>query len=49
MIRFLASPALMAAPVFAASSSEWLTWGYDQERTGWNQAEHRLGCFAPAH
>ena len=43
MIRFLASLALMAAPVFAVSSSEWLTWGYDQERTGWNQAETLLG------
>ena len=39
MIRFLTSVALMAASVFAASSSEWLTWGYDQERTGWNQGE----------
>ena len=29
---------LFAAPIFAASN-EWLTWGYDQERTGWNQTE----------
>jgi outer membrane protein assembly factor BamB len=26
-------------PGFAAAQSEWLTWGYDQQRTGWNQAE----------
>ena len=23
-------------------SSEWLTWGYDQERTGWNKGENTL-------
>jgi len=28
---------------FAASTNEWLTWGYDQERTGWNQGETTLG------
>ena len=21
------------------ATNEWLTWGYDQERTGWNRAE----------
>ena len=26
-------------PGFAAAQSEWLTWGYDQQRTGWNQSE----------
>ena len=30
-------------PASAASANEWLTWGYDQERTGWNQAETMLG------
>jgi outer membrane protein assembly factor BamB len=25
------------------ASNEWLTWGYDQERTGWNRAETTLG------
>ena len=43
MIRFLASLVFFVAPTFAASTSEWLTWGYDQERTGWNQAESVLG------
>src|SRR5271156_5164403 len=38
----LAGLIFIAAPVFAASSDEWLTWGYDQERTGWNQAEKIL-------
>src|SRR5437016_6598821 len=26
----------------APASSDWLTWGYDQERTGWNRAEATL-------
>jgi len=26
-------------PSFAAAQSDWLTWGYDQQRTGWNQSE----------
>jgi outer membrane protein assembly factor BamB len=25
-----------------AAQNEWVTWGYDQERTGWNQAETEL-------
>jgi outer membrane protein assembly factor BamB len=25
-----------------AATNEWLTWGYDQERTGWNRAETTL-------
>ena len=25
------------------ATNEWLTWGYDQERTGWNRAETSLG------
>jgi hypothetical protein len=24
------------------SARDWLTWGYDQERTGWNKGETRL-------
>ena len=28
-----------AAPRAAAAQNEWLTWGYDQERTLWNRAE----------
>ena len=42
MPRLALSLAICLTPVFAASPSEWLTWGYDQERTGWNQAETTL-------
>jgi outer membrane protein assembly factor BamB len=42
-IAALTGLAFIAAPVFAASPDEWLTWGYDQERTGWNQGEKILG------
>ncbi len=28
--------------VVAPATNEWLTWGYDQERTGWNRAETSL-------
>jgi outer membrane protein assembly factor BamB len=31
--------AVFLLPGFAAAQSEWLTWGYDQQRTGWNQSE----------
>ncbi|HWW88092.1 MAG TPA: PQQ-binding-like beta-propeller repeat protein [Vicinamibacterales bacterium] len=37
--------ALLKVPASAAdhaTASEWLTWGYDQERTGWNRAETTL-------
>jgi hypothetical protein len=30
------------APHIAAAQSEWLTWGYDQQRTGWNKSETTL-------
>ena len=30
------------SPVAAAATNEWLTWGYDQERTLWNRAETAL-------
>jgi hypothetical protein len=30
---------VLLVPGFAAAQNEWLTWGYDQQRTGWNQAE----------
>ncbi|MEQ1908732.1 MAG: PQQ-binding-like beta-propeller repeat protein [Vicinamibacterales bacterium] len=30
------------SPVAGAPTNEWLTWGYDQERTLWNQAETAL-------
>jgi outer membrane protein assembly factor BamB len=41
----LLSPMLCAAQgtaVAAAPANEWTTYGYDQERTGWNRAEARL-------
>jgi outer membrane protein assembly factor BamB len=41
--------ALCAAPAFAASQNEWLTWGYDQERTGWNKAETTLNKDNVSH
>src|SRR3982750_4920814 len=28
--------------VIPPATNEWLTWGYDQERTGWNRAETTL-------
>src|SRR5207302_4733853 len=31
--------AVFLAPGVAAAQSEWLTWGYDQQRSGWNQSE----------
>lgn len=31
-----------SAEAVALQSSEWLTWGYDQERSGWNRAETTL-------
>jgi hypothetical protein len=34
--------AISLAPGVAAAQSEWLTWGYDQQRTGWNQSERVL-------
>ena len=40
--RFALTLAICMTPVFAASPSEWLTWGYDQERSGWNRAETTL-------
>ncbi len=33
---------LLLAPGRAAAQSEWLTWGHDQERTGWNPSEKTL-------
>src|SRR5690242_9286971 len=33
------SLAVFLVPGFAAAQSEWLTWGSDPQRTGWNQSE----------
>ena len=32
----------IAGPAQAPPASDWLTWGYDQERSGWNRAETTL-------
>src|SRR4029453_10092405 len=39
LVSFLLSPAGSAR---APSASEWLTWGYDPERSGWNRTETTL-------
>ena len=33
---------VLMAPHIAAAQSEWLTWGYDQQRSGWNKSETTL-------
>jgi glucose dehydrogenase len=38
----LAPPPPLPPLVIAPAGNEWLTWGYDQERTGWNRAETML-------
>jgi hypothetical protein len=47
----ISSPALVLASLFfawacsaqdIAPSRDWTTWGYDQERTGWNKGETSL-------
>jgi len=38
----LAPPPPLPPLAIAPASNEWLTWGYDQERTGWNRAEATL-------
>src|SRR5438874_1960956 len=32
----------LAGSAQAPAASDWLTWGYDQERSGWNRAETTL-------
>src|SRR6202142_1452795 len=39
---FAVSLMLLLRPGDAAAQSEWLTWGHDQQRTGWNQSETTL-------
>src|SRR6202142_3382541 len=36
-------------PRFAAAQNDWLTWGYDQQRSGWNQSETTLTKDNVAH
>ncbi|MBA2590206.1 MAG: PQQ-binding-like beta-propeller repeat protein [Alphaproteobacteria bacterium] len=38
----LAPPPPLPQLVIPPATNEWLTWGYDQERTGWNRAETTL-------
>src|SRR3569833_2991691 len=37
--RMAVAPPSTATLAIAPATNEWLTWGYDQERTGWNRAE----------
>lgn len=41
-VGFVVSLCFFLEPGLATAQSEWLTWGYDQARTGWNQAETSL-------
>ena len=34
--------AFLAIPSLAPAQDDWLTWGYDQERSGWNKSETQL-------
>jgi outer membrane protein assembly factor BamB len=40
--RMAVQPAAPVSFSIPPASNEWLTWGYDQERTGWNRAETTL-------
>jgi outer membrane protein assembly factor BamB len=40
--RMAVEPATPTPFVIPPAGNEWLTWGYDQERTGWNRAETTL-------
>jgi hypothetical protein len=39
---FAVSLSFFLIPGLAVAQNEWLTWGYDQQRTGWNQSETTL-------
>ena len=41
-IALLALVSLLLPLAGSAPASDWLTWGYDQERSGWNRAETTL-------
>jgi outer membrane protein assembly factor BamB len=41
-LRFVMSLSFFFVPASAAAQNEWLTWGHDQQRTGWNQSETTL-------
>ena len=40
--RMAVAPPSNEQLVIPPATNEWLTWGYDQERTGWNRAETTL-------
>ena len=40
----LAPPPPLPPLTIAPATNEWLTWGYDQERTAWNRAETTLSA-----
>ena len=47
--RMAVAPPVNEPLVIPPASNEWLTWGYDQERTGWNRAETTLNAkMSPA-
>jgi len=39
---YLSAALLPSLTGFASAQSDWLTWGHDQERTGWNKSETTL-------
>src|SRR5271165_821041 len=41
-LGFAVGAALFLLPGFAAAQSDWVTWGHDPGRTGWNQSETTL-------
>jgi outer membrane protein assembly factor BamB len=42
--RMAVEPPSNTALTIPPATNEWLTWGYDQERTGWNRAETALNA-----
>src|SRR5689334_20311508 len=42
--RMAVDPPSTATLAIAPATNEWLTWGYDQERTGWNRAETTINA-----
>jgi outer membrane protein assembly factor BamB len=47
--RMAVEPQVQAPFTIAPATNEWLTWGYDQERTGWNRAETTLSPKNVSH
>lgn len=47
--RMAVQPLVQEAFTIPPATNEWLTWGYDQERTGWNRAETTLSPKNVSH